>query len=254
MFRQLLLLLASLFSGKPSSRPAKAIMVDKNFIPKEVQSMGPMWRGLPSEILLDIIIYSMMDSAFYNNSKAIDRNRFDIINNFRPFKNYRLAWKPWSRSTFMKALYSGNDFVFKHEQNQLSRFNNSVPPALPPTVCRGFLRRIQMHVALCDHYDIIIPGDYKATTQVIRSPRELFMYSSSACVLRDLTGTSGFANLEILVLHIYSDFIHGHRDALAVIEKACFVVRARHVSITEESWGAFHCPGVAELITVELVE
>jgi hypothetical protein len=225
-------------------------MSDHNDISKEVQPLGPMWIRLPLEIVLEIVIYTMMAQRIYNNGKVIDKDRYDFINNFRPFKEYRRLTWPWPRSTFMKAFYSGNDFVFK-VNCPFTRL--SVPPALPPVVCRRFLRRIQIHIGLKDHYDIIMPGDYRAT-KIIRSVADLFKYSSGARILRDLTSTSGFGNLEVLDLHILSHFAHGHEAALALVEKAGFVVRARNVSITEGFWDILGRPGAAKRIGVELVE
>jgi hypothetical protein len=249
MFDQMYLLLASLFSSKPSSTPSNVTMLEHNIIPEEVQPIGPMWSSLPMEIIMEIVIYAMMAQPLYNNSKAIDKKRFDIINNFRPFTKDRLTW-PWPRTTFMKALYSGNEFVFK-VNCPINRL--SLPPALPPFACRGYLRRIQIHIGLKDQYNVIMPGDYSATTKIIRSVTDLFLYSPGARILRDLNGTLGFVNLEVLDLHIFSHFTHGDFIALDIIEKAGFVVRARNVSITEDCWDEFPYPGVAGLIAVEMV-
>lgn len=246
------------FSSKTPSF-TNVTMSNVNDIPEEVQPLGPMFRRLPVEILLEIFMYTMMGSPFYKRNSPVDKKRFDIINNFRPFMKSRLAWKPYSMA-LMRTFYRENEFIFKHFStpfNRASIWNNSNPPTLPPVVCRASLRRIQVHISLTDHYSIIMPGDYKPTTQAIRTLDDLFMYSSGARLLRSLTNPStGFANLDSLDLTIYMDFMHDSEKVLALIKQAGFVVRARKVTITEpvRELDPTYYPGVAKLIAVELVE
>jgi hypothetical protein len=240
-------------------------MSDSNIIPNEVQPLGPMWQRLPIEVTMDILGHAIMLVPVYNKpGRVVDKKWFGILTGLGMFIKSRQYCKPFPMA-MMKAFYQGNDFVFEREPttHHSTPWLTSAAPALPPQVCRGFLRRIQITLRLEDFYNVpqsTMPGDYKPMRRcAIRSVEELFKYSPGARCLRTLTDESdGFCNLDSLDLIIITDFRMGDEAALELIEEAAFAVRARKVTITVPCHPGHGTsarfgwlPEVADLIAVE---
>ncbi|KAH7392163.1 hypothetical protein DE146DRAFT_132712 [Phaeosphaeria sp. MPI-PUGE-AT-0046c] len=220
-------------------------------IPEEFIPMGPMWQKLPLELVWEILLFTwMLDKPYCTPGRVFDKTRFDIINRLGRFTKIRSLGKTFSVQC-MQLLYLNNDFVFKafHVVNNRAEFGLSLTAPLPPLHYRGLLRRMQIHLVLEDYYCDPLPGD-RFTRLALRTADNLLKYSPGARLLQNLTSASkGFSNLELLDLHIHTDFrFNNEGESFDLVKAAAFTVRAREVMIG--CWMA----GVAELIRVELTE
>jgi hypothetical protein len=224
----------------------KVNMANLNIISDAVVTLGPMWKQLPCELVLLIIKYIFLQHPWSKPGLVVDKNRFDIVNRMgKLIKLRHLASKTCSVSV-MEYFYAGNDFVFKAfpVQNCEGPWCMSLPPAFPPVLARGFLRRIQVHLAFESLCIITMPVGYNKlnghTSQRIQSAHDLFKYCTSARILRTLTRAgTGFGNLDRLDLHLEVDF---DESALAIFREAAFAVRARTVAITVYNVGRYSLP------------
>jgi hypothetical protein len=217
-------------------------MPDANVIPEALMPVGPMYQSLPNELILEIFkYYVLLTAPLHKVGMAIDQWRFDILNRLNCMKNIRSVSKAMSFLA-MEAFYSVNVFVLKRVRvlNAAMPHGTSIPPALPPTCFRVFLRHIQVHVALEDFYNVLDAADYnvplylrRLTRRAITTAKELFKYCPGARTLSALTDAStGFCALDQLSLHIQTMLRFDDETALAVIKEAAFTVRARKVTIS----------------------
>lgn len=218
-------------------------------IPEEFIPMGPMWQKLPLELVFEILLYTwMLDKPYCIPGRIYDKQRFDIINRLSRFVKIRSINKAFAVQC-MQLLYLNNKFIFKafYVVNGHAELGLSLPPPLPPVHYRNFLRRMEIHLVLEDHY-FTKPGDYKR--RPFESPGELLKFSPGAKLLKNLTSTDeGFPKLKLLDLHIHVNLFYNEKgSSFDLIEGAGFTVRAREVII------GCYMAGVTELIKVELTE
>lgn len=229
-----------------------------NIIAESFPATGPMYQRLPNELIWEIIKHLLLLPPVSRPGVIVDKKRFDILNALPLLLRIRSVNKMFAIMA-MQAFYLANDFTFKAISyvNNMTPWCTSLAPALPPARLRSYLRRVQVHIVLEDFFTITAPGgDMPASRYQVLSVDMFFAVSRGARLLRDLTSAlGGFANLDFLDLHIYTDFRFEKHAALKLVRQAAFVVRARCVEVVVEApaegeW----CPEVAELVAVEGVE
>lgn len=219
-------------------------------IPEEYVLMGPMWQKLPNELVWEICLYALMlGKPYCTPGRIYDKKRFDIINRLARLNKIRSIGGRSFAVQCMQLIYLNNDFIFKafHVINHQAEHGLSLPPPLPPVHYRHYLRRMQIHLVLEDHY-FTPPGDFKRRR--FESPEQLLSLSPGAKLLKNLTSANkGFPKLELLDLHLEVEFFFNDEGgSFDLIKGAGFTVRARDVMIS--CWEG----GVVGLIKVELTD
>ncbi|KAF2030680.1 hypothetical protein EK21DRAFT_111770 [Setomelanomma holmii] len=215
-------------------------MSSNNNIPQAIMPTAPMFQTLPTELLLEIFKHYIMMTPLKKPGTVVDQKRFAIIN--RTGYMSRICCLSGAMTFLsMEAYYSLNEFCFKAVDvvNFLTPYMTSLPPPLPPLRFRKFLRRIQVHIALEDFYNITDSAEYslpahqrRSTRHAVTTTKELFDYCPGARTLATLTDMStGFYTLQQLELHIHTWFLHDEQTALAIVKEAGFALRARKVTV-----------------------